>query len=182
MLPPDLDGWALMAAGSATAGCRHSRSRFRCWRPAHPAQWEEPPTATPAAANCPIVDAAMGFLHPVRHSVGGARSGGPRMRCAECGQETAGSSQYCAACGAPITRQRSAVAEPAAPAVGGAVTAGPQAPPTDPQAPQDALPGQRSGRGKLLWMAVTSAGLVALLGVVLLIRGASTSTPSSTHS
>jgi Septum formation len=98
------------------------------------------------------------------------------MRCAECGQETAGSSQYCAACGAPITQQRSAVAEPTAPAVSDAVTTGP---PTDPQITEDALPGQRSGRGKLLWMAVAGAGFVALLGVVLATRGASTSTPST---
>jgi hypothetical protein len=96
------------------------------------------------------------------------------MRCAECGQETAGSSQYCTACGAPVTQQRSAVAEPTAPAVSDAVTTGP---PTGRQITEDALPGQRSGRGKLLWMAVAGAGFVALLGVVLVTRGASTSTP-----
>src|SRR5262245_11361224 len=104
------------------------------------------------------------------------------MTCAECGQETAGSSQYCAACGAPVTQQRSAVAEPAAPAVGDAVTTGPQAPPTGTQATQDAPSGRRAGHGKLLWVAVAGAGFLALLGLVLVTRSAPTSTPSSTPS
>jgi DivIVA domain-containing protein len=34
-----------------------------------------------------------------------------RMRCAECGQETAESSQRCTACGAPVSQQRSAIAD-----------------------------------------------------------------------
>jgi ribosomal protein L37E len=34
-----------------------------------------------------------------------------RVKCAECGQETAESSQRCTACGAPVSQQRSAVAE-----------------------------------------------------------------------
>ena len=101
------------------------------------------------------------------------------MTCAECGQETAGSSQYCAACGAPLTQQRSVVAESATPAVGEAVTTGPQAPSVGPQATEDAPSGQRAGRGKLLWVAVAGVGFVALLGVVLATRSASTSTPSS---
>jgi Septum formation len=104
------------------------------------------------------------------------------MRCAECGQETAGSLQYCAACGAPITRQRSAVAEPTTPAVGDAVTSGPQAPSAGPQTMEDGPSGQRAGRSKLLWVAVAGAGFLALLGVVLVTRSASTSTPSSTPS
>src|SRR5262245_48414626 len=114
------------------------------------------------------------------------------MTCAECGQETAGSSQYCAACGAPVTQQRSAVAEPAAPALGDAVTTGPQDPPTGPQATQDAptgpqatqdaQSGRRAGHGKLLWVAVAGAGFLALLGLVLVTGSVPTSTPSSTPS
>ena len=101
------------------------------------------------------------------------------MTCAECGQEAAGSSQYCAACGAPITQQRSAVAESAAPPLGDAVTTGSQAPPTEPQTMEDAPSGQRSGRGKLLWIAMAGVGFLALLGVVLVTTSASPSTPST---
>lgn len=52
------------------------------------------------------------------------------MRCAECGQKTAKSSQYCVLCGAPVAQQRSIAAEPSSDAPGGAIAAGQAAPPT----------------------------------------------------
>jgi DivIVA domain-containing protein len=50
------------------------------------------------------------------------------VRCAECGQETAGASQYCVLCGAPVA-QRSKAAEPSTGGSGGAIAPGQAAPP-----------------------------------------------------
>jgi len=60
-----------------------------------------------------------GAAQSVRPDAPGAQH--PPIRCAECGQQIAEGSQYCALCGAPVTGQRPAPAEPPAAAVADAM-------------------------------------------------------------
>ena len=48
---------------------------------------------------------------------------GAAVRCAECGQKTAKTSQYCVLCGAPVAQRRPMAAEPSTGGSGGSIAA-----------------------------------------------------------
>ena len=92
--------------------------------------------------------------------------GAPRMRCLECGAETAEAARFCAQCGAPVIRQPSA----ADPAAGG---------PGDSTRLPDELVGQRAGhRSRRNAPIIIGAGFAALAAAIAAIALAGSTSPS----
>ena len=104
-----------------------------------------------------------------------------RIRCAECGTETAEATQDCSVCGAPAAEQRSVAAEPTADGPGMAVATRQQAPPADQETVQDAPADQQAAPDKSRRNALVMVGvaLVALAAVIAAVAIASSSATSS---
>jgi|GEM_PF-862421 len=125
---------------------------------------------------------------PEQQNLSTAQSPGPDdpgaqhlpIRCAECGQQTAEGSQYCALCGAPLAQQRSVAAEPSAGGSGDAIAGHQPALAAGQRAPEDAVVSEQAGRGKLLWPALVIAGLLAVVvAVVVIATNSSSSAPTA---
>jgi DivIVA domain-containing protein len=103
-----------------------------------------------------------------------------RARCAECGTEAAKATQYCPGCRAPVAKQRSVAAEPAADGPGTAMATRHQTHPAGHVTPQDAPTrpvGQRAGHGHLPRSVWAIFGLVIIAPVVVITVVASSTSP-----
>jgi hypothetical protein len=104
------------------------------------------------------------------------------MRCAECGQETPETSQYCALCGAPVSKQRSMPAESTAGVRDTVIAAYQQAPSVSQETPYDASAPPvdwQAGPGHLPRTVWAIFGLVIIVSVVIGAVASSTSSRSA---
>ena len=118
---------------------------------------------------------------------GPARTPGRELgvRCAECGGQAAEGAQYCALCGAPVSRQRPVAAASARGGFEDAIALRLPGSPADGQVPQDASAGERTGLGhprrRVLVIAGVCLGAVLAVIVVGLVASSSAGGHSSVH-
>jgi len=107
------------------------------------------------------------------------------VRCAECGGQAAEGTQYCALCGAPVSRQRPVAAPSARGGFEDAIALRLPGSPADGQVPQDASAGERTGLGhprrRVLVIAGVCLGAVLAVIVVGLVASSSAGGHSSVH-
>jgi hypothetical protein len=107
------------------------------------------------------------------------------VRCSECGGQAAEGTQFCALCGAPVSRQRSVAAASARGGFEDAIAVRQPVSPADGQISQDASVGDRTGLGRprrrVLVIAGVCPGAVLALVVVGQAGHSSAHKPASAH-
>jgi len=107
------------------------------------------------------------------------------VRCSECGGQTVEGTQFCALCGAPVSRQRSVAAASARGGFEDAIAVRQPVSPADGQIPQDASVGEQTGLGhprrRVLVIAGVCLGAVLALVVVGQAGHSSGHKPASAH-